>query len=285
MASAITKNTICLVGSFPNFPHGVCDDIEGIAKLGLQYNIPVHVDACLGGFLVAFYGKARIEIPRFNFQVKGVTSISADLHKFGLCPKGISLLLYSSRDIRKHQYFIYPHWMGGTYPSPSLQGSRSPAMIAAAYAVMMYMGQNRYVSQAKAINEAVYKIKKFVKENFNNDIRVIGDPQICGVSLTGENILLIFDQMTERGWHFNTLSNPVGIGFVITSANIESVLKGSEIKGSYLYDLNESYWYVNENKHKLKLKEFTKMYGMSLNVPETIIRENFDIIVDSMLDA
>lgn len=70
-----------LVGSAPNFPYGTMDDIDQISYLGVKYNIPVHVDGCLGGFLIAFMEDAGYPIPPFDFRLPGVTSISADTHK------------------------------------------------------------------------------------------------------------------------------------------------------------------------------------------------------------
>jgi sphinganine-1-phosphate aldolase len=276
--AAITSNTVCIVGSFPNFPHKVADDIEGLSKIALKYKVPLHVDACLGGFLVAFYSSAKIEIPKFNFSLPGVTSISADFHKYGLCPKGISLLLYANRNYRKYQFFIYPHFMGGTYPSVNLQGSRTPAMIVAAYAIIHHLGKNAYVNQARKIYEEIKKIKIYVKENLQ-DLRIIGDPFICGFSITGDRIMNIYDQMSSKGWQLNLVSNPIGLGFVITTANLDSIEKGE-----FVADLQEAYDYVKENK-KLKLSEHCQMYGMSLNIPEPIIKQNLDVIMDSMLDC
>ncbi len=238
---AINSNTIALAGSVPNFPHGVFDDIEGLSRLAVKYRIPLHVDACLGGLLVCFYGSAYINIPKFDFRLPGVTSISADLHKYGLCPKGISYLLYSDRDYRRYQYFIYPHFMGGLYPSPGLEGSRSPAFIVAAYAILCHIGKNRYVNQAKAIHEAVLKLKNFIK-NKCPELEVLGDPQICSVAVTGPKSLFVHDQMTAKGWHMNMITNPSGFSFVITSANIENIENGV-----FLNDLKESYDYVSND--------------------------------------
>jgi len=235
---AINSNTVALAGSFPGFPHGVYDDIEGLSKIAVKYKIPLHVDACLGGLLVCFYESANISIPKFDFRLPGVTSISADLHKYGLCPKGISYLLYSHRDYRKYQYFIYPHWMGGLYPSPGLEGSRSPALVAASYAIMCHVGRNRYISQAKLIHNSVLKLKNFIIKNCP-ELEVLGDPKICLVAVTGQKSLYVHDQMTAKGWHLNLILNPSGFSFVITSANVENVEKGV-----FLNDLKESYDYV-----------------------------------------
>ena len=163
-----------------------------------KYKIPLHVDACLGGFLIAFYQAANVNFPKFDFRLPGVTSISADTHKYGLCPKGSSVLMYSDREYRKHQYFIYPHFMGGLYPSPGFEGSRSPVAAIAAYAIIIHLGKNRYVSQAKIISEAVKKIKTYIRKNLS-ELEVIGDPQICSVAITGKLSLAVYDKMNEIG--------------------------------------------------------------------------------------
>jgi sphinganine-1-phosphate aldolase len=236
--NAINSNTVVIVGSFPNFPHGICDDIEALSEIALAHDIPLHVDACLGGFLVAFHRYSNINTPKFDFVLKGVASISADLHKYGLCPKGISILLYKNKEYRKHQYFIYPKWMGGVYPSPTICGSRTSAFVAASYSIMMYLGKLTYINQAKRINEAINKIKKFVKENCK-EINVIGNPMVCVVAFTGKKIMYVFDEMNKKKWSLNIICNPQGFSFVITSANVENI-----DNGKFLNDLKESYDYV-----------------------------------------
>lgn len=167
---------MALVGSAPNFPHGIIDNIEALSQLAVKYKLPLHVDCCLGGLLMAFYG-SKINIPKFDFLLPGVTSISADFHKYGLAPKGVSVILYRNTEYRKHQYLIYPSFMGGVYPSPSFAGSRSAAMAISALAILLFNGRDRYVNQARMIHEAVLKIKKFVQDKLPR-ISVIGNPQV-----------------------------------------------------------------------------------------------------------
>ena len=235
---AINSNTCALAGSCPNFPHGIYDNIEALSNLAVKYNIPLHVDACLGGLLVAFYQSANITIPKFDFRLPGVTSMSADFHKYGLCPKGSSVLIYSSRDYRKHQYFIYPHFMGGLYPSPGFEGSRSPAMAIASYAVILHLGKQTYVNQARSIYVAVKKLKTYIRKL--EGLEVIGDPQICSIAVKGPKSLLVSDQMNAKGWHMNIILNPMGFSFVVTSANI-----GNIEDGTFLKDIKASHDYVN----------------------------------------
>lgn len=160
MKRMIGRNTAMLVGSAPQFPHGSIDDIEEIAALGLKYNIPVHVDACLGGFLIAFMEEAGFTMKPFDFRVKGVTSISADTHKYGFAPKGTSVIMYSAPQYRHYQWFTCPDWPGGIYATTTIGGSRSGGIIAACWATMTYFGRDRYVETTRQIVETTRNIAR-----------------------------------------------------------------------------------------------------------------------------
>ena len=272
----ISKNTICLVGSFPNFPHCVSDDIEKLSKLGIKYNIPVHCDCCLGGFLVAFHERAGInDTPLFDFRLPGVTSISADLHKYGLCPKGISLLLFSKHEYRRNLFFIYPHWPGSTYITPSFEGSRTGALIAASFAILTSMGKEFYSNNALEIYNAVKKVKEFIKKNCDL-IEVIGNPFICGVSFTGKYIPNFYDMITEKGFAVNYLNSPEGIGFIFTSANVKNA-------DNYMKTLKE----INDKlkiEKPQKCSEVAKLYGLSYNLPIGIATGAIESYPDILLD-
>ena len=272
----ISKNTICLVGSFPNFPHCISDDIEKLSKLGIKYNIPVHCDCCLGGFLVAFHERAGInDTPLFDFRLPGVTSISADLHKYGLCPKGISLLLFSKHEYRRNLFFIYPHWPGSTYITPSFEGSRTGALIAASFAILTSMGKEFYSNNALEIYNAVKKVKEFIKKNCDL-IEVIGNPFICGVSFTGKYIPNFYDMITEKGFAVNYLNSPEGIGFIFTSANVKNA-------DNYMKTLKE----INDKlkiEQPQKCSEVAKLYGLSYNLPIGIAADAVESYPDILLD-
>ncbi|ROT82894.1 putative sphingosine-1-phosphate lyase 1-like, partial [Penaeus vannamei] len=113
-----------LVASAPDFPHGIIDDVEAIGALGLTCGVPVHVDCCMGGFLLPFMDAAGYPLPPFDFRVPGVVSISADTHKYGQAHKGSSVIMYRSPEFRHYQYFVTPDWPGGIYGSPTIAGSR-----------------------------------------------------------------------------------------------------------------------------------------------------------------
>ena len=262
----ISKNTICLVGSFPNFPHCVSDDIEQLSKLGIKYNIPVHVDCCLGGFLVVFHERAGItDTPRFDFRLPGVTSISADLHKYGLCPKGISLLLFSKHEYRKHLFFIYPRWPGSTYMTPGFEGSRTGALIASSFAVLNSMGKEFYANNAKEIYDAVKKVKDFINKECDL-IKVIGNPFVCGVSF----------KIVEKGFAVNYVNSPEGVGFIFTSANV----KNAEYYMKSLKEINDA---LKIEKPK-ECSQVAKLYGFSYKLPIGIASEALESYPDLLLD-
>lgn len=147
----ITPETILVVGSAFAYPHGVVDPIPELAALALERGILFHVDACLGGYLLAFAEQLGHPVPVFDFRVPGVTSLSADLHKYGYAAKGVSAVLYRDRDLRRHQFFTFTEWPGGLYGSPTMAGTRPGGAIAAAWAVMQHLGQEGYLALTRTV--------------------------------------------------------------------------------------------------------------------------------------
>jgi len=150
---AITKNTIVIVGSAPPFPHGIIDPIEELSELARQAGVGFHTDACLGGFLLPWAERLGYDVPPFDFRLPGVTSISADTHKYGYAPKGSSVILYRGRALRHYQYYVITDWPGGLYLTPTFAGSRPGALSAACWAAIMAMGEQGYMEAAKRILE------------------------------------------------------------------------------------------------------------------------------------
>lgn len=155
MREAINSRTCMLVGSAPNFPYGTIDDIEAIGQLGLEFDIPVHVDACLGGFILPFLNEEY----RFDFRVPGVSSISADTHKYGLAPKGSSVVVYRNKELLHNQFFCDSEWQGGIYASPTLEGSRAGQNIALCWAAMLYHAEETYKINAMKVQDTTRKIR------------------------------------------------------------------------------------------------------------------------------
>ena len=247
----INPNTIMLVGSAPNFPHGIVDDIPALSKLATSYNggIPLHVDCCLGSFLLPFLSSAGFASPfaetgGFDFRVAGVTSISVDTHKYGFAPKGNSVILYRSSHFRQYQYFICPDWSGGVYGSPTLAGSRPGALIAGCWASMMSLGQSGYIDACHKIVGTRITIQNAINEHsvLRPALRVIGEPSVSVVAFTARdisdtgrnkgraspepiNIYDLADAMSSRGWHLNSLQAPPAVHIAVTMplARVEAV--------------------------------------------------------------
>ncbi len=121
MADLIDENTIAIVGSAANYAHGLIDPIPALGRLALERGIGLHVDGCLGGFLLPWIEANGVDVPLWDFRVPGVTSISADTHKYGYALKGTSTLIYRTKALRAYQWFTYPDWPGGLYLSPGLR--------------------------------------------------------------------------------------------------------------------------------------------------------------------
>ncbi|VDP24019.1 unnamed protein product [Soboliphyme baturini] len=206
-----------MVGSAPNFPHGIADSLERISDLGAKYNIPVHVDCCLGGFLLPFMEKAGFEMDEmFDFRLRGVTSISCDTHKYGFAPKGTSVLIYRHEKLLHHQFFCQPDWMGGIYASSTLAGSRSGANIAACWATMMHFGIEGYVETTKKIIDTTRMIEKRLRAI--QGIHVIGSPKLSVLAFTSSlfNIYALSSRMSKRGWSLTILQSPPAVHLCVT---------------------------------------------------------------------
>lgn len=216
----INPNTILLVGSAPNFPHGIIDDISGLSKLAHKKRLPLHVDCCLGSFIVPLLSKAGFDSEPFDFRLKGVTSISCDTHKYGFAPKGNSTVLYRSDDFRKYQYFISPDWSGGVYASPSIAGSRPGALIAGCWASLVKQGETGYIDACHKIVGGMKKIESAIREKpeLSPDLKIIGRPLVSVVAFLSNTLDIydIADGMSEKGWHLNALQNPPAIHVAVT---------------------------------------------------------------------
>jgi sphinganine-1-phosphate aldolase len=149
VAKAITQNTILIVASAPSWPHGVVDPVVEMAKLALNQGLMLHVDACVGGFVLPFARRLGRAVPEFDLSVDGVTSISADLHKFGYSSKGASVILYKRDDIFAFQPFEFEDWTGGTYTVSTVLGSRPGGAVASAWATLKYLGLPGYLEMTK----------------------------------------------------------------------------------------------------------------------------------------
>ncbi|PFH55378.1 hypothetical protein XA68_18447 [Ophiocordyceps unilateralis] len=220
VARLVNANTVLLVASAPNFPHGIIDDVAALSKLALRKKLCLHVDCCLGSFLVPHLDKAGFETQPFDFRLRGVTSISCDTHKYGFAPKGNSTVLYRSAALRTYQYFVCPDWSGGIYASPGLAGSRPGALIAGCWASMMAVGESGYVDACVQIVGTAKKIADVIRDGpaLSGELVVLGKPLVSVVAFTARNLNIydIADGMSTKGWHLNALQNPPAIHVAVT---------------------------------------------------------------------
>lgn len=220
---AINRNTILLVGSAPSYPHGVVDPIRDLSALALDNGLLLHVDACIGGFMLPFARKLGYAIPEFDFKLPGVTSISADLHKYGYAAKGASVILYRDAELRKHQFYVYTDWNGGIYGSSTMLGTRPGGAIAAAWAAMNTIGMDGYMHLAKRTMDATVKLRKGIEEM--DGIELVGDPDMSILAFGSDelNIYELGDELNLKGWHFDRQQFPASLHLTVSQVHLDVV--------------------------------------------------------------
>lgn len=223
MEKAINENTIMLIGSAPAYPHGVVDPIEELGRLAQQHHLLLHVDACVGGYMLPFVERLGYKVPPFDFRVPGVTSMSMDVHKYGYATKGTSVLLYRNAEIRRHQYFVYLDWTGGIYASPSVTGTRPGGTFASAWAVMNYLGEEGYLRIAKEVMDATEKVKQKVATM--DGIYIMANPHMSVLALASDkhDIFRIGDELNIRGWHLDKQQHPNTLHMTISYGNVQAI--------------------------------------------------------------
>jgi sphinganine-1-phosphate aldolase len=214
-ADAITDRTVVVVGSAPSYPHGAIDPIEELAALASSRGVGFHTDACLGAFVLPWARRLGRDVPPFDFTVPGVTSMSADTHKFGYAAKGTSVVLYRGPELRHAQYFAIADWPGGLYCSPTFAGSRPGALSAACWAAMVSQGEEGYLQATDRILRAADTINAGI--GAIDGVDVIGDPLFCIAFASDDvDIYRVGDAMTARGWSLNGLQRPPAVHICVT---------------------------------------------------------------------
>ena len=266
----ITPNTVLVVTSAPSYPHGIIDDIPAIAQVAKAHGVPVHVDACLGGFIDAFVEDAGFHIPQFDFRVDNVASISCDTHKYGYAPKGSSVLLFKNHLLRDIVFFRFPKWIGGVYCSPSIPGSRAGMTIAGAWSAMMYTGRDGYIKATKDILTTARKIKEEISKW--EDIQLIShmdqDTTVVAFTTKSVNIYKVSDCMNkEFGYEMNTLQFPAAVHFCITERTA-----GCEER--FIESLKKAIDIVKKDPNNPKYNTWAPIYGMTSSVPDNALLED-----------
>jgi len=260
MAKAVTKRTVVVVGSAPGFPHGVIDPIPALSDMARERGVGFHTDACLGGFVLPWAERLGYDIPPFDFRLPGVTSMSADTHKYGYAAKGTSVVLYRGRDLRRHQFYVATEWPGGLYYSPTLAGSRPGGLLAAAWAALVSMGEDGYLEATAAILETGAEIKAGIAEI--EGLRILGDPLwVIAFASDDVDIYEVMAQMAERGWSLNGLHHPPAVHLAVT---LRHTLPG--IADRFLDDLADAVEEARASDGKATTGA-APMYGMAATFP------------------
>jgi glutamate/tyrosine decarboxylase-like PLP-dependent enzyme len=275
---AITSDTIMIYSSAPSFPQGVVDSITELSKLAVSHDVGLHVDCCLGGFVLPFAKKAGYDVPEFDFTLPGVTSMSCDTHKYGYASKGTSVVMYRNSELRRSQYFCYPKWTGGLYVTPTIAGSRPGALSAACWASMMAMGEDGYTERVQNIMDTTQWIAERV-----NDIEglyLLGDPKAMIVCFGSKdyNIYRVGDKMSKMGWSLNSLQKPSCI-------HICTTLRTVEHRQKFIDDLQSVVDEVLEEGDDGKLEGNAAIYGMSGSMPPGPVNELLCCYTDVILKA
>jgi glutamate/tyrosine decarboxylase-like PLP-dependent enzyme len=277
MAEAVTRNTAVVVGSAPSFAHGVVDPIADLAAVAAERGIGMHVDACLGGFLLPWAERLGHDVEPFDFRVEGVTSMSADTHKYGYAAKGTSVVLYRDRALRRHQYFTSADWPGGLYASPTLAGSRPGGLSAACWAAMVATGEQGYLDATRCILETAAVIKDGI--GAMEGMRVLGDPLwVIAFASDRADIYRIMESMSARGWSLNGLQRPPAIHLAVT---LRHTVDG--VAERFLTDLAGA---ADEAADSAGTEGGVPLYGMAASFPvRGVVEDLLERYLDHLYDA
>jgi glutamate/tyrosine decarboxylase-like PLP-dependent enzyme len=200
-----------VVGSAPTYPHGVVDPIADIAALAQERGILCHVDACMGGFLLPFLRVLGRYSEPFDFRLPGVTSMSADVHKYGYASKGVSVILYRTHELARHQVFATSDWLGGFYASTAMAGTRPAGPIAAAWAALMHIGLEGYLALTRTAHDAALALRAGIQSIDGLALR--GDPPATVMAFGAADpaeldIFAVGEKLAADGWYLDRQNRP-----------------------------------------------------------------------------
>ena len=264
MQAAITPDTILLVASAPSYSQGVIDPIGEIGKLAREKNLLFHVDGCVGGLHLSFMRKLGYDVPDFDFTVRGVTSISTDLHKYGYAAKGCSAIMYRSKELRKYQIFACTDTTGYTLINPTMLSSKTGGPMAGAWAILNFLGEDGYKRIVRDVQEATRKLIDGI--NALDDLQVLGEPAMCMFSFKSDtiNVYQLADEMSKRGWYiqgqFSTPLTPRNLHLSVSQGTVQTV-------DALLDDLRECVGIV-KSKPAIDSNAIRAMVAASLQGPD-----------------
>jgi glutamate/tyrosine decarboxylase-like PLP-dependent enzyme len=257
--AAVSPNTILIAGSAPSYPQGVVDPIAELAQVAREKGILCHVDACVGGFMLPFVRELGYPVPDFDFSLPGVTSISVDLHKYAYAAKGASLILYRDPALRRYQFCVHTDWSGGIYASPTMTGTRPGGAIAAAWAIMNYLGKEGYLAIADRVMQTTGKLRDGVAAI--DGVEILGDPAMSILAIGSQqlNVYEIGDELAQCGWHLDRQQSPPSLHLTVTPAH-------AQVADQFLHDLEGAV----KRARKLSGKRVTN--AMQVRLVRTAVR-------------
>ena len=226
MQSQVDKNTVLIVGSAPQYPQGVVDDIVGIAKIASDAQINCHVDACMGGVTLAYLQRLGENIAPWNLQVPGVSSISVDLHKFGYTSKGASVIMYASKHLRSFQGFVTDDWLGGVYGSSGVLGTKSGGSMASAWAVMHFLGDDGYLRLTRQAREATLQLATVIRNTPELVLRAEPESMLLCFGAQDPSALNVFavaDELSKRGWYVDRQTPPDSLHCTVNAIHHDKI--------------------------------------------------------------
>ncbi len=243
LEKAMDADTIMIVGSAPSFPYGAIDPIADLAALAQRRDVWLHVDACVGGYLAPFVRQIGLEIPDFDFSVPGVSSISADLHKFGFCPKPASTVFYRDADKAQHHHFDFSGWPSGRFFTSTLVGTRPAGGVAGAWATFQYLGVEGYKDIAGKLMAFIDDYKRGLEAI--DGLYVLGKPHLSIVAYGSHDadIFRVAEVMAQRGWLPGLLQKPRAIHRMLSMMQAPSL-------GEYFADLKSALQTVRDEGAK-----------------------------------
>ncbi len=276
VANLVDDSTAAMIGSACNYGYGTIDPIAEMGALALDRGIGLHVDGCLGGFILPWGEQLGYDIPPFDFRVPGVTSISADTHKYAYGFKGTSVLVFRDKALRNGQYFYLTDWTGGKYCSPGIEGSRSGGLLAATWAGMVSLGRAGYLGYAKQIFETAFAMQDAVKAH--SELRIIGSPTFC-FSFTSDDfdIYHVNDFMRTRGWRFNGQQYPNSIHMAVTRPQTQP-----GVADAFATDLDDAVVYARE--HTGEAPKSGAIYGGIPGGPTAEAASFIEAVMAEMMD-
>jgi sphinganine-1-phosphate aldolase len=276
VADHTDQSTIALVGSACNYGYGTIDPIADLSGLALERGVGLHVDGCLGGLILPFGEKLGYDVPVYDFRLPGVTSISADTHKYGYAFKGSSVVAFRNRALRNAQYFYLTDWSGGKYCSPGIEGSRSGGLIASTWAAMVSLGWEGYLRYARQIFETSLIMQEAVRSH--PELRILGKPTFL-FSFTSDafDVYHINDFMRLRGWRFNGQQYPNALHMAVTRPQTRP-----GVAEAFAADLAEAVGYARE--HAGEPAQSSAIYGSVVGGMTAEADEFIKAVMADMMD-